>query len=33
MIILNKNHVLKDEIEKKKIKRSSKNPKKIKTSY
>ena len=32
MIILNKNHVLKDEIEKKK-KRSSKNPKKIKTSY
>jgi hypothetical protein len=31
MIILNKNHVLKDEIEKKK--RSSKNPKKIKTSY
>jgi hypothetical protein len=32
MIILNKNCVLKDEIEKK-IKRSSKNPKKIKTSY
>jgi len=31
MIILNKNHVLKDEIEKKK--NGSKNPKKIKTSY